>query len=86
MVCEGVTFILPLSGTDPTPLLIEAEAPLVDAHAKVALVPAVIVVGEAVSVTVGAWIGLADEVPHPLNKAVADTKTTNGSNRPKVRP
>jgi len=77
--------MLPLSGTDPIPLLIEADAPLVDVHAKVALVPAVIVVGEAVSVTVGAWIGLAAEVPHPLNKAVADTKMTNSSNRPEGR-
>lgn len=51
-VCEGVTFMLPLSGTEPT-LLIEAEAALVDVHVRVALVPAGIVVGEAVNVAVG---------------------------------
>ena len=77
--------MLPLSGTDPMLLLIEADAPLVDVHAKVALVPAVIVVGEAVSVTVGDCMGLAAELPHPLNKAVAASKTTNSSNRPDGR-
>jgi hypothetical protein len=77
--------MLPLSGTDPMPLLIDAEAPLFDVHAKVALVPAITVAGEAVSVTVGGWMGLAAELPHPLNKAVANSKTTNNSNRNEVR-
>ncbi len=76
--------MLPLSETDPM-LLIEAEAPLFEVHAKVALVPAVTVVGEADSETEGCCRGLAAELPHPLNKAVADTKITNRSNRPGVR-
>jgi len=45
--------MLPAKGTDPTPLLIEAEAALADVQVRVALVPAAIVVGEAVKVAVG---------------------------------
>ena len=77
--------MLPLSATDPTPLLIDAAAPLVDVHANVVLAPAVIVVGEAVSETVGDCGDLAAEVPHPFNKPVANTETTNNSNRKEVR-
>jgi hypothetical protein len=46
--------MLPDKATDPTPLLIEAEAALVDVHVRVAPVPAGIVVGEAVNVADGA--------------------------------
>jgi hypothetical protein len=45
--------MLPDKATDPTLLLIEAEAALADVHVRVALVPAVIVAGEAVNVAVG---------------------------------
>jgi hypothetical protein len=48
--------MLPDKPTVPIPLLIEAEVPLVDVHAKVALDPAVIVVGEAVNVAVGVCV------------------------------
>jgi hypothetical protein len=74
--------MLPLSGTEPTLLLIEAEAPLVDVQANVAFDPAVIVVGEAVRVTVGGCRVLAAELPHPLHTPVAKLKTTMSNNRP----
>lgn len=46
--------MLPDKATDPTPLLIEADAALADVQVRVALVPAGIVLGEAVNVADGA--------------------------------
>ena len=77
--------MLPDKATEPTPLLIEAEAALVDVHVRVALVPAVIVAGEAVNVAVGGdEVCFAAELPHPLDRPVAKPKTRISSNRPEV--
>jgi hypothetical protein len=64
-----VTAMLPVDATVPTPLLMVADAALAEVHVKVALVPAVIVAGEAENVTVGTG-GEPDTPTQPVNKPV----------------
>lgn len=74
--------MLPVGATVPTPLLIVADVALSDVHVKVALNPAVTVVGKAANVTVGAGGtgGAAAKDPHPLNKPVVKAKTSDNNN------
>lgn len=83
----GVTVVLPLGATVPTPLLIVADVALFDVQVKVALNPAVTVAGKAANTTVGAGGtgGAAAEDPHPLDKPVAKLRTRNNNNRCAVR-
>jgi hypothetical protein len=75
--------VLPVGATVPIPLLIVADVALFDVQVKVALNPAVTVVGKAANVTVGAGAtgGVAAEDPHPLNKPEAKLKIRNNNNR-----
>jgi hypothetical protein len=75
----GVTVVLPLGATVPIPLLIVADAALEEVHAKVALVPAVMVAGEAANVTVGAAV-VATKPTQLVNKPVAKLKARHNSN------
>jgi hypothetical protein len=74
--------VLPASGTVPILLLIAADAALFDVHVKVALDPAVIVVGETANRTVGpaGVSGLDAEDPHPLHQPVVKIKTRDSNN------
>ena len=65
--------VLPVDATVPTPLLIVADAALAEVHVKVALAPAVITVGEAANVTVGAG-GVPGMPAQPVNKPVVKLK------------
>lgn len=75
--------VLPASATVPILLLIVAEEALFEVHVKVALVPAVSVVGEAVKVTVGAvgGGGFAAEDPQPLTQTAVMPKTRDSNKR-----
>ena len=70
--------MLPVDATVPTPLLMVADAALAEVHVKVALAPAVIVVGEAANVTVGAG-GVPDLPTQPFNKPVVKLKARDSS-------
>jgi hypothetical protein len=74
--------VLPAGATAPTPPLIVADVALFDVQLKVALNPAVTVVGKAANVTVGAGGtgGAAAEDPHPLNKLAVKLKTMDNNN------
>ena len=78
MVWAGVTVVLPVDATVPTPLLMVADAALAEVHVRVALAPAVIVVGEAENVTVGAG-GEPDMPTQPVNKPVVRLKARDNS-------
>jgi hypothetical protein len=71
---------VPLGGTVPTPLLIVAFAALAEVHVKVVLAPAVIVVGAAANVTVGA-AGVAAKPTQPVNKAVVELSTRTSTRK-----
>ena len=64
----------------PIPLSIVTDAVLAEAHVKVALAPAVIVPGEAASVTVGSAAGVATKPTQPVKKAVAKLRTRDINN------
>ncbi|HZR56119.1 MAG TPA: hypothetical protein VFA74_04565 [Terriglobales bacterium] len=70
--------MVPLGGTVPTPLLIDADAALAEVQVKVVLAPTTIVVGEAAKVTVGA-AGVAAKPTQPVNRPVVKLKTSDRS-------
>lgn len=72
--------MLPLSATDPIPLLIVADAALAEIHVKVALAPTAIVVGEAANETVGMAL-VAARPPQPVNKPVVTPKARHNHHR-----
>ena len=66
--------MLPDGATVPKPLLIVADEELSEVQVKVALAPAVIVVGDAANVTVGAG-GVPDMPTQPVNQPIVTLKT-----------
>jgi hypothetical protein len=76
--------MVPLGGTVPTPLLIEADATLAVVHVRVTLPPGLIEAGEAVKVTVGV-AGVAARPTQPVSKPVVKLKVTINGNRRQMR-
>lgn len=72
--------MLPLSATDPMPLLIVADAALAEIHVNFALAPTAIVAGEAANETVGI-APLATKPLHPVNIPVVNPKARDKSNK-----
>ena len=70
--------MLPDSATVPMPLLMVADVAFAEVHDKVALAPAVIVVGEAANVTVGA-AGAPDTPTQLANNPVVKIKAKDRS-------
>jgi hypothetical protein len=73
--------MFPLVATLPIPLLMVADAALEEFQVKVAVAPAITVVGEAESETDGATTGVATKPTQPVNQAVIKINAVDANKR-----